>query len=31
MAIGSYIGWLKYCDSIHLKHKLNTHYNDKLF
>lgn len=29
--IGSYFGWLKYCNSKHLKRKLNNKYNDTIF
>lgn len=31
MAVGSYFGWLKYCDSINLKHKLNTICYEQIF
>ena len=29
--IGSYFGWLKYCNSKHLKYELNNKYNDEIF
>jgi len=29
--IGSYFGWLKYCNSLRLKNKLNIYYNEKIF
>lgn len=31
MAIASYFGWLKYCNSHQLKVKLNTYYNEEIF
>ena len=31
LALGSYIGWLKYTDSINLKHTLNTFAYAKIF